>query len=59
MGWNKRDYFYHVYDPEIAHKFLQSTINDKENIIKFNYKIGQDKKWKSTKFLSKLIKIAK
>jgi len=56
VSWDgKRDLFFRVHDPEIAHKYLQSII-ETEGIPKFDYIMRPDKKWKSIKWISKLLK---
>lgn len=47
ITWNKtRELIWRVYDPEVAHKYLQQIISDDSSPRQFDYRIDPDDKWK-------------
>lgn len=51
ITWNKtRELIWRVYDPEIAHKYLQQIIADNSSPREFDYRIDPDEEWKLAKW---------
>ena len=47
ITWNStRELIWRVYEPELAHKYLQQVIEDNSSPVWFDYRIDPDKEWK-------------